>query len=219
MIKHVAVQYACRTLVQTLSVCTTGSVTLTATTTGYTRAAGSFVTDGFAVGMEITPTGFASNPVDTITWLNATTITTQSSRTAESALTAQLAVGLPRTGVWENLSASPSVGQPWWQEQYLPGPSPRQTTLGATGWLEYFPVYGVVLNVPRESGFLAASSYADALIGLFAPGTVLTPSDGSDARVRRDVGPYRTALRDSPLPNVFTTSVLIPLWVRTRNTV
>ena len=57
---------------------TTGSTSLSATATGYARASGSFVTNGFVVGQEITASGFtnaANNGRSTITAVTATTIT------------------------------------------------------------------------------------------------------------------------------------------------
>lgn len=39
---------------------TTGTTTLSATSTGYTRASGSFITDGFAVGQVVTASGFSA---------------------------------------------------------------------------------------------------------------------------------------------------------------
>jgi hypothetical protein len=52
---------ALRGRVLTLSVATTGTTSLAATATGYTRAAGSFVTDGFKPGMEVLAAGFATS--------------------------------------------------------------------------------------------------------------------------------------------------------------
>jgi hypothetical protein len=51
---------------------------LSATATGYDRAAGSFITNGFVVGMQITASGFATadnNGRSTITGVTATSLT------------------------------------------------------------------------------------------------------------------------------------------------
>ena len=56
----------------------TGSTDLAAIATGYTRSEGSFVTDGFTVGMNIYVTGFdstANNGSKTVTAVTATTLT------------------------------------------------------------------------------------------------------------------------------------------------
>jgi hypothetical protein len=57
---------------------TTGSATLAATTAGYTRTTGSFVTDGFFIGMPVSASGFtqsANNGASTVTNVTATTLT------------------------------------------------------------------------------------------------------------------------------------------------
>ena len=57
---------------------TTGAISLSATATGYSRASGSFVTNGFAVGQQITASGFtnaANNGTSLITAVTATTLT------------------------------------------------------------------------------------------------------------------------------------------------
>ena len=56
----------------------TGLATIGATTTGYTRTEGSFITDGFRVGPEIAPSRFltaANNGRATVTAVTATTLT------------------------------------------------------------------------------------------------------------------------------------------------
>ena len=57
---------------------TTGAASLSATATGYARSAGSFVTNGFAVGQQITASGFtnpANNGTSVITAVTATSLT------------------------------------------------------------------------------------------------------------------------------------------------
>src|SRR5687768_14914975 len=57
---------------------TTGSTTLEATATGYRRAAGSFVTNGFKIGQQVTASGFATaanNGRSTIIAVTATDLT------------------------------------------------------------------------------------------------------------------------------------------------
>jgi hypothetical protein len=56
----------------------TGTVSLSATATGYARSAGSFVTDGFAVGQQVTASGFtnpANNGSSVVTTVTATALT------------------------------------------------------------------------------------------------------------------------------------------------
>src|SRR4051812_43202806 len=56
MVDHSLLQLALRAKALTLTVATTGSASLSGTATGYARSSGSFITDGFKVGMEITAT-------------------------------------------------------------------------------------------------------------------------------------------------------------------
>lgn len=57
--------------------------TLAATTTGFTRASGSFITDGFVNGMWLTPSGFSDNQISLITNVTALAITVAEPRLAE----------------------------------------------------------------------------------------------------------------------------------------
>ena len=217
MISHYLIQKALRAKLLTLSVATTGSVTLAATTTGYTRATGSFLTNGFTVGMEVTPTGFTQTDVGTIIALTATVMTIKGGRTAESAGAARtLAVGLPADRAWENVPLDPTTAKPYVEETYLPGPM-TQITLGPLGILEADPSYLVRVFVPMENGVGAARSYVDALFTLFAPRTSITVA-GATVSVRTQPGPFAGQLlqTDSGFASVPFT---VPLRVRTANSI
>lgn len=171
---HTALQLAMRSKLLTLSVCTTGSVTLSATATGYARASGSFLTDGFAKGMEITPVGFAANTVDTITGVTALAVTTRNARSVEIAASARsLTVGLPALRLWENTSLIPIPQQPYVEEQYVPGVEILDED-GRKGVLELRPMYSPRVYVPANTDIAAGSRYADAIRRLFALETDLT---------------------------------------------
>jgi ferritin-like protein len=70
----------------------TGTVSLSATATGYGRTAGSFVTDGFAVGQQVTASGFtnpANNGSSVVSAVTATALTvTKTPATAAEAAAA-----------------------------------------------------------------------------------------------------------------------------------
>jgi hypothetical protein len=91
MLNHLAALIACRTRLATLEVCTTGTTTLEATATGFVRLAGSFVTDGFQVGMEVLPAGFTSTARQVVKNVAALTLT------VEGTPSASLNTGLTRT--------------------------------------------------------------------------------------------------------------------------
>lgn len=194
MYSHLAGLLALRTQALTLSVVTTGSATLAATTTGYTRSSGSFLTDGFATGMEITPTGFTSNPVDIVTNVTAGVLSVKTARTAESAAAGKtIAVGLPALRAWENLDFTPTAGRWFVEEDYLPGPA-AQITLGRYGQIETLPQYVLKLYGMSNTGPGALYRAADALLTLFAPRTEFTCSTGDVVMVRTNPAPYRGQL-------------------------
>lgn len=219
MIDHQVTLLALRARALTLSAVTTGSATLAATTSGYTRAAGSFVTDGFAVGMEVTPTGFATNAAHVITSVAAGTIGTADTLTAETAAAGRtLAVGLPALRAWENVAFTPTGGRWFVEEDYLPGPA-EQVTLGALGEIETFPQYVLKLYGTAGTGATALYVVADALLALFPPRQSITCSDGNVISVRTNPAPYRSQLLPAPQGGWAVITVTIPCRVRSANTI
>jgi hypothetical protein len=218
VVNHRAHIVALRALLRTLSVCTTGSTTLSATATGYARAAGSFLTDGFAAGMEVTPTGFTQTTRSVITGVSALAITVAGGRTVEGAAAGRtLAVALPATRAWENTGTTAARGSVYVEEEYLPGAADL-TTLGTNGVIVVEPMYVVTFAGPSEAGPLALTAYADAVLALFAPKTELVLSTGDVLRVHGDPAPYRDQLTDGD-PGWAVVSVTIPLWLQTTNTI
>ena len=221
MIDHTGYQLAMRAKLLTLEVVTTGSTTLSATATGYARASGSFITDGFAVGMEVVGSGFANGvnntPGRTLTAVTALALTC-SGCTAEGASAGRtVSVGVPDTRVWENVPVTPVTGSPYFTEQYLPGPYAREE-LGPTAQFEARPVYVIGVHAVSNAGLAAASEYADALLTLFAPGLALTASNGDILRVRSDTGPFRGQLVNNE-PGWAFIPVTVPFRVRTTNAI
>jgi hypothetical protein len=229
---EVAAQLALRSKAMTLSVATTGAISLAATTTGYTRTVGSFVTDGFYAGMEAVAAGFANNPSVLITAVSALTLTAQrivattanglttyalAAIQAESAAGGRsLTVGLPTQRAWENVAYQATVGIPWVREEFLPGPT-EQVTIGPFGELEATPMYALYFNVAAETG-LTAKRYVQAARALFAPRTQIPMANGDTIRVRADTGPYATQLLQGP-PGFAVQPLLIPLRIRTPNVI
>src|SRR6185503_14232379 len=105
MIDTTAATLALRNRAIGLVVCTTGSTSLSATTTGYHRAAGSFITDGFQPGMETLPSGWSvtgNNARCVITQVTASDLTIDGGRSVEAAGSGKtIAVGLPGIRIWE----------------------------------------------------------------------------------------------------------------------
>lgn len=217
MISEVAMQLALRAKALTLSVATTGVMSLSATSTGYARTTGSFLDDGFAPGMEVTPAGFSANTPRVITAVSALALTVSGAVTPQVAAGGRsLTVGLPSSRAWENVAFQPTAGVPWVREEFIPGPS-QQITIGPFGELEATPMYALYVNVPAETG-LTGKRYVDALRVLFAPRTEIPLSTGDTLRVRADTGPYAGPLQQSQ-PGFAVQPLTIPLRLRTPNSI
>lgn len=219
-VDHLAMQLAMRARALTLSVATTGSTSLSATADGYERAAGSFLTDGFAPGMEVTGTGFtnaANNAAKTLTKVTALAMECAGC-VVEAAATRTITVGLPAGRAWENLHFDPTAEVPYVREQYLPGPS-TQLTLGDEGQLEVTPMYVLTLYGIGNTDIGSIRGYVDALLGHFKPGTTLTLASGDELRVRRDLAPFAGQLVPrEDAPGWAIVPVTIPFRLRTANT-
>lgn len=236
MLDHLVSLLALRNRALTLASPTTGSTSLSVTTTGYARAAGSFITDGFAVGMEIAASGFttaANNGAGVVTAVAAGTLTvdaytvtlgvtgyTAASRTlaTEAADVGRtISVGLPAMRAWENSVFVPVAGKPYVEEDYLPGPA-EQITLGPLGEIEVLPQYILKLYGLAGKGITPLYKASDALLALFAPRTALTLSTGDVLRVRTNPAPYRSQLLPSE-PGWSVVVVTVPLRAESANTI
>lgn len=221
MIDIADVQIALQQRLLTLSVCTTGSTTLSATSIGYVREdAGSFLADGFAPGMELAGAGFpsaANNAAKVITGVSALTITAAGCVAEGSGAGRTLSVGTPTGRAWEGIRFEPTPGSPYLEEE-LAGFTSAQATLGEGGDLHDVPVWVVRVHVPQNYGFLAARRYVDALRRLFPPRLSMA-IDGTFLRVQHQpAAPFASSL--IRLDNGFSfVAFTVPLWVRSANIV
>ncbi len=216
MVNHLAIQLACRARALTLEVCTTGSTSLAATGSTYTRAAGSFLTDGFAIGMEVTPAGFSDTTKRVITGVTATVMTMDSAPTTQVAAGSRtLSVGLPSNAGWENVGTATEARVPMVEERYIPGATTKRG-LGPLGFLEVLAMYELTFSGRTGADVTALASYADAVIEHFAPTTPLTLASGEVVTVRESPAPTRTALAVVEGGAAFTI-VTIPLRLFTAN--
>lgn len=192
MLNHFANLLALRARALTVSVATTGSITMEATATGFARAAGSFVTDGFAVGMEVVPSGFAVNAPAVVTGVLPLAMTVRGGRAPEAAAGGRsLTVGLPVLRAWENAPAfTPEDGRPFVEEDYLAGPV-REPVPGV---VEGDPMYVLRLYGPQGVGTMAAYTLSDALLDVFRPRTQISLPSGDVLHVRGNPAPYRGQL-------------------------
>lgn len=220
-LSHHDYRMAMRARALTVTVATTTGVDLAAAATGYTRTVGSFVTDGYRAGMEVTPVGFTATTRRTILTVTALTITL----TGTTALAVQaaasgrtLTVGLPATRVWENTETRPAAPVPYVGERYFPG-TLVQETIGPLGYMEATALYQLDLYVPQDTGPAALDRYADALAVHFTPRTSLTTADGTIVRVGIGAGPTRSSVGKSEFVGYAVLSVSFPLIVRVLNTI
>lgn len=221
MISRSAAKLAFRNRAIALSVITTGSAALGVTAVGYTRQTGSFITDGFVVGMEVTPsTGFTETTPGVIAEVAAQLLTIKGGRTViqQQAAGRVLVVGLPAIRAWENLDAQDLVlaGRWYVTEQFVPA---THELLGqrSGGLAKETGLYVLTVFAPENIGSLAIEALLDDLLALFTPGTSLTA--GSDTvRVRADVAPFAGQI--IPQGDGWSRCVLtVPWWALTTNTI
>lgn len=161
----------------------------------FTHYTGSFVAEGFVVGMEANPTGFAGNGVGTVTSVSATTLTTTGTRSAEAASSGRtLRVLFPQLIEFENVPLTRIAGREYITEEFSPSTKELLTSPKVGGTVEetgdYFLTwYGITaVGAIPGVGDAAIRKSVDALILLFTPGTVLT-SGTTTVRIRGDVAP------------------------------
>ena len=220
MIQNTAVQLALRARALTLSVATTGAISLSATATGYARAAGSFVTDGFKVGHELTATGFtvaANNGAHVITAVTATAISCSGCAVDGASAGRTLSVGLPSLLAATNVDFIPVTGRPYVEEDFVPGPA-AVVTLGPLGTVELFPLYTLNVYGVANTGVSGILSVVDALLTLFAPRTGIVLASGDVVRIRESPAPYAGAITQAA-PGWAMCPVTIPCWIRTANAI
>lgn len=209
MINHSLVNLALRARALALSVCTTGLTTLSATATGYARTAGSFVADGFVVGMEVTPAGFTEATPCCISVVTAGALTIGGGRSAQaSGAGRSLTVGLPAIRVYDNVALTPTPGRWYVEGEYSPSTAALSTLTASRGYGEvtgeyYWRLYGIA-----GVGDLAFLTVATALLALYPPGDGQALSDGAKLHIGRDPAPrIGGILPDAPGFAVLTVTI------------
>lgn len=184
MIDKTALHYALRARATGTTIATTGTMDLEATTSGYIRASGSFVTDGFQPGMEVLPAGFATNTRDIITGVAALTLTVKTSRAAETSASGRsLTVGFPVQRAWENERFTRGANRPYVEEDFVPATHEIITFPAATGRAEETGLYVIRVYGIHAYGINAMRKTVDAILARFTPGTTLSVTS-ADVRIR-----------------------------------
>jgi hypothetical protein len=209
MLDHLAAREAFRARLLTLVVATTGSTTLAATTTGFTRGSGSFLTDKFASGMEVTGDGFsdaneAPALIDTVVALTMNVAGGRSVQVAAPGRT--LTVGLPLIRQWHGTQTPEAIvrgTRPSVVEQWVPGATEDFGAMIDTGF------YSVTLNLPGNRGLAAMLRYLQAMRDLFYPGLTFTVNDDL---VRVTGSPAPSFSQPTTLENGYESSTLTVPW-------
>lgn len=224
---HTEVQLAFRARLTTLAVATTGSVSLSATATGYARSAGDFDADKLRPGMEVVASGFATpanNGVHVITQVTPLALTILGGLVPEAEGAGRvLAAGLPSRRVFENVAVPGGVAvaeYPYIMERYVPARRGMLCGPYNGGDVEVQGVYEVLWFGVENRGLSAITESADRVVDLFKPGTILTLASGIVVRVRGGMGGDFSSERGQLIPGeagwVFCT-ITIPWRARYTN--
>jgi hypothetical protein len=214
------IEVAFRTRMETLVVVTTTVTTLSATTQGYARTTGSFITDGFSVGMEVVPTGFTQTTPGVISAVSAQRLTIAGGRTSAAAATGRsLVVGLPTTRFFENTRADTSTltGRVYIETEILEQPA-QMISATRDGWKEERGLYVVRWYGISNTGAKGLRECVDALKALFTPGTYFSTADGEAVQVRTDVTPFVSGIQQRASGHALAT-LTVPYRVFRRNTI
>ncbi len=172
-----------------LTVVSTGESILSATATGYARTSGSFVTDGFEVGMEVVPAGFPETASGTILRVEPLRLTIyQGRQVAASAAARSLTVGLPVLRIWDNKAGSPDPMVPYVEGEFMTQPGELLSASAQGGYREDRGLFVLRWYGIADFGALGLRRCVDALMELFTPHTTFTA--GTDVvRIRGDSTP------------------------------
>lgn len=212
MIDHELVHTALRERLLSLVVCTTTATPLGADVNGFTRSSGSFVDDGFAVGMEVIGTGFAESEnlrPRVITRVADLSLEVAGATIEEAEADGRtLTVALPRMRAWENSELVPVTGRPFIEERYSPAP-PALYGSYRGGLQKDAGLYVVNWYGQANTGLLGLTRCVDALLAHFPPGLDIVNTSSTIVQVRPDLPPYRSSLSNTA-PGRAAITVTIP---------
>ncbi len=198
MINGTLLHLALRARMLGLTVATTGSTSLSATSTGYARASGSFLTDNFAVGMELTTvTGFSvtgNNQAATaqgriVTAVTASAIACSGCATDSASSGRVITAGPPFQRAYENVAFDGPAEFPYIEEEFVPATNKVQSFPVISAYTEDTGLYIVKWFGLSGKGPEAIRRGADAVLARFTGGTALTLSDGTTVRIPTEFGP------------------------------
>lgn len=147
----------------------------------FTRASGSWITAGFAPGMEVQAQGFTGNPFGVVETVSALALKLNISGTQTVAGGGRFVVALPQGRAWEGFDFLPTDGKPYVSESFRAVQS-SGLTLGnynGPGTVRHTIEAGATFFYPKNKGTLAIERMAGAMMALFRRGsTLLRDGDG-----------------------------------------
>lgn len=148
-----SIRAALETHLCALSLATTGpSSDVSATATGYQRAAGSFLDDGFLVGDTLQPAGFADNRMGAVLAVSASILVVDRHVEAEAAGPAvSLTATIPERRKFEGQPFQKPKDRPWLRAALRPAGAPL-VAWGTGGILRHHGSFQVELFEPVDSG-------------------------------------------------------------------
>lgn len=242
MIDEVQALTALRSRYLTMEILSTGAQSIAATATGFTRNAGSFLDDGFAIGMEVTSSGFstpANNGKGVVTEVTAgellvtkkqlgteggvPTVVAGLANVVEAAGSGRtIAALLPMLREFDNTEVKRVAGVPFIRDAFVPAGTHLATYPADGGQVEDSGLYVVTWFGLAGQGTGAILRGTGALLRRFAPGTPMTMSDGNIVRVRGESPsePRPQGGQITPIDGGWAyRQVQIPWRARSRNTI
>lgn len=154
----------------------------------FTRASGSWITAGFAPGMEVQALGFTGNPFGVVETVSALALKLNISGSQTVAGGGQFKAALPQGRAWEGHDFFPADGRPYAAESFRANGANSYLADTAAHMLEGT----VTFFYPKNKGTLAIERMAGAAMAHFKRGTRLTY--GGDAATINNV--ERSSLYD-----------------------
>lgn len=154
----------------------------------FTRASGSWLTAGFAPGMEVQAQGFTGNPFGVVETVSALALKLNITGTQTVAGGGRFIAALPQGRAWEGFDFFPVDGKPYVAESFRSNGANAYLADTATHMLEAT----LTLFYPKNKGTLAIERMAGAAMAHFKRGTRLTY--GADAATINNV--ERSSLYD-----------------------
>lgn len=192
------VRLALRARALALTVCTTGVISLASTASGYVRTTGSFLDDGFAVGMEVVPLGFSDLTPRVITSVSALTVNVNGTVTAQNVASGRgLTVGLPAIRALENLEIDPIAGRPFAEEEFVPA-TRRLLTTTSNGFVELTGLYVWRWYGLANTGGAGIRRCVNALCDQYPEMLGIPLTDSTTLRIRGNPAPSVGAITQRP---------------------